>query len=84
MTVLQLRGPMGFCVLQWCHPMLACGKEDKLLNPDHHLIRYAKSGFRPAQPVAAVKRNHPPTLTDLFPAFVFFTLSCTHPDGRFN
>ena len=23
MTVLQLRGPMGFHVLQWCHPMLA-------------------------------------------------------------
>ena len=23
MTVLQLRGPMGFRVLQWCHPMLA-------------------------------------------------------------
>ena len=23
MTVLQLHGPMGFCVLQWCHPMLA-------------------------------------------------------------
>ena len=22
MTVLQLRGPMGFRVLQWCHPML--------------------------------------------------------------
>ena len=21
MTVLQLRGPMGFRVLQWCHPM---------------------------------------------------------------
>ena len=26
MTVLQLRGPMGFRVLQWCHPMLACVK----------------------------------------------------------
>ena len=26
MTVLQLRGPMGFRVLQWCHPMLACAK----------------------------------------------------------
>ena len=24
MTVLQLCGPMGFRVLQWCHPMLAC------------------------------------------------------------
>ena len=24
MTVLHLRGPMGFRVLQWCHPMLAC------------------------------------------------------------
>ena len=23
MTVLQFRGPMTFCVLQWCHPMLA-------------------------------------------------------------
>ena len=21
MTVLQLRGPIGFCILQWCHPM---------------------------------------------------------------
>ena len=26
MTVLQLCGPMGFRVLQWCHPMLACIK----------------------------------------------------------
>ena len=26
MTVLQLHGPMGFHVLQWCHPMLACVK----------------------------------------------------------
>ena len=26
MTVLQLRGPMPFCVLQWCHPMLASTK----------------------------------------------------------
>ena len=26
MTVLHLHGPMGFCVLQWCHPMLACAK----------------------------------------------------------
>ena len=25
-TVLQLRGPMGLRVLQWCHPMLACTK----------------------------------------------------------
>ena len=25
-TVLLLRGPMGLCVLQWCHPMLACAK----------------------------------------------------------
>ena len=25
-TVLQLRGPMGLCVLQWYHPMLACTK----------------------------------------------------------
>ena len=24
MTMLQLHGPMGLCVLQWCHPMLAC------------------------------------------------------------
>ena len=23
MTVLQFHGPMTFCVLQWCHPMLA-------------------------------------------------------------
>ena len=26
MTVLQLRGSMGFRVLQWCHPMLAWAK----------------------------------------------------------
>ena len=26
MTVLQLRGPMGFRVLQWCHPMLVQAK----------------------------------------------------------
>ena len=26
MTVLHLRGPMGFHVLQWCHPMLAWAK----------------------------------------------------------
>ena len=26
MSVLQLHGPMGFHVLQWCHPMLACAK----------------------------------------------------------
>ena len=26
MTMLQLCGPMGFRVLQWCHPMLACIK----------------------------------------------------------
>ena len=26
MTVLQLHGPMGFCVLQWCHPMLVLAK----------------------------------------------------------
>ena len=25
-TVLQLHGPMGLRVLQWCHPMLACAK----------------------------------------------------------
>ena len=25
-TVLQLRGPMGLCVLQWCHPMWALAK----------------------------------------------------------
>ena len=25
-TVLQLHGPMGLRVLQWCHPMLACTK----------------------------------------------------------
>ena len=42
MTVLQLRGPMGFRVLQWCHPMW-----DKLLYPDHHLIWCVESGFRP-------------------------------------
>ena len=26
MTVPQLHGPMGFCVLQWCHPMLVQAK----------------------------------------------------------
>ena len=26
MTVLQLHGPMGFRVLQWCHPMLVQAK----------------------------------------------------------
>ena len=49
MTVLQLRGPMGLRVLQWCHPMWGPRKEGKLLYPDHHLIRCTKSGFRPAQ-----------------------------------
>ena len=38
MTVPQLRGPMAFHVPQWCHPMLASSKEDKLLYPDDHLI----------------------------------------------
>ena len=42
MTVLQLRGPMAFRVLQWCHPMLTCNKEDKLLYPDDHLIWCSK------------------------------------------
>ena len=42
MTVLQLRGPMAFRVLQWCHPMLASIKEDKLLYPDDHLIWRSK------------------------------------------
>ena len=40
MTVLQLRGLMEFRVLQWCHPMLAHHKEDKLLYPDHYLVWY--------------------------------------------
>ena len=38
MTVLQLHGSMAFRVLQWCHPMPASIKEDKLLSPDDHLI----------------------------------------------
>ena len=42
MTVLHLRGPMAFRVLQWCHPMLASIKEDKLLSPDDHLIWCSK------------------------------------------
>ena len=42
MTVLRLCGPMGFSVLQWCHPMLASDKEDKLLYPDDHLIWCSK------------------------------------------
>ena len=29
-------------------PNASLHKEDKLLYPDHHLKRYAKSGFRPA------------------------------------
>ena len=47
-TALQLCGPMGLHVLQWGHPMLAQGKEGKLLYPDHHLIWCIKRGFRPA------------------------------------
>ena len=48
MTVLQLHGPMALRVLQWCHPMLASIKEDKLLFPDDHLIWCSKvdSGLR--------------------------------------
>ena len=42
MTVLHLHGPMAFRVLQWCHPMLASIKEDKLLYPDDHLIWCSK------------------------------------------
>ena len=42
MMVLQLRGPMAFHVLQWCHPMLAYHNEDKLLYPDDHLIWCSK------------------------------------------
>ena len=42
MTVLQLRGPVVFRVLQWCHPMLASLMEDKLLYPDDHLIWCSK------------------------------------------
>ena len=42
MTVLQLHRPMAFHVLQWCHPMLASIKEDKLLYPDDHLIGCSK------------------------------------------
>ena len=30
-------------------PNASLCKEDKLLYPDYHLIRYVKSGFRPAQ-----------------------------------
>ena len=48
MTVLQLRGPMAFHVLQWCHPMLASWhNEGKLLYPDHHLIWCAKEDSGP-------------------------------------
>ena len=42
MTMLQLHGPMAFRVLQWCHPMLASIKENKLLYPDDHLIWCSK------------------------------------------
>ena len=38
MMVLQLRGPMACCVLQWGHPMLVEHSQDKLLCPDDHLI----------------------------------------------
>ena len=42
MTVLQSCGLMEFRVLQWCHPMLASTRWDKLLYPDHYLVWYAK------------------------------------------
>ena len=47
MTVLQFRGPMAFHVPQWCHPMLASNKEDKLLYPDDHLIWCSKMDSGP-------------------------------------
>ena len=49
MTVLQLCGPMGFRVLQWCHPMLACAKRTSYGARIITLYGGGKSGFRPAQ-----------------------------------
>ena len=39
MTVLQLCGPMGFRVLQWCHPMLACIKRTSCCTRIITLVR---------------------------------------------
>ena len=50
MMVLQLRGPMAFRVLQWCHPMLASLMEDKLLYPDDHLVWCSKVDSGPRNP----------------------------------
>ena len=54
-TVLQLCGPMGFRVLKWCHPMLACAKRTsyctqfitlygtrKVDSGPHRLLTHAK------------------------------------------
>ena len=55
MTVLQLHGPMAFHVLQWCHPMLASIKEDKLLYPDDHLIWCSKVDSGPRNYIKILK-----------------------------
>ena len=59
-TVLQLHGPMGLHVLQWCHPMLACAKRTSYCTRDHHLIWCTKSGFRSAQSYVCKTYCHPP------------------------
>ena len=46
-TVLQLCGPMGLRVLQWCHPMLACAKRTSYCTQIITLYGARKSGFRP-------------------------------------
>ena len=57
MTVLQLRGPMAFRVPQWCHPMLARNKEDKLLYPDDHLIWCSKVDSGPRTTIDRPRNN---------------------------
>ena len=89
MTVLQLHGPMAFRVLQWCHPMPASIKEDKLLSPDDHLIWYPKVDLGPRKcpdmlfllyfraPVACNISSHSGT-----PTLIFFNMglrsACAH------
>ena len=38
-TVLQLCGPMGLRVLQWCHPMLACKRGQAIVpGPSPYMV----------------------------------------------
>ena len=57
MTVLQLRGPMGFCVLQWCHPMLACTKRTSYCTRIITLYGARKVDSGPRTPRAWGKRS---------------------------